>query len=343
MQLALSLAKKGGIRVRPNPLVGAVIARHNAIIGTGYHKQYGKAHAEINALNTALTSVKNASLYVTLEPCNHVGKTPPCTQTIINAGIKKVIIAMKDPNPLVAGKGITHLRKHGIDVSIGLLQKEAENLNRVFIKNITKQEPYVILKMAETLDGKIASYTGDSKWVSGEKSRDIVYQWRSESEGILVGLNTIIKDNPQLSSHGKGRDPLRIAIDPHNKITNEFKIYDNKSKSLIISYNTFKKYGIFNGKTVNLKKLMKYLYKIGIYQLLIEGGGELNASAFNYDIVDEIRFFIAPKIVGGRKAITPVEGRGIPYMKDAITINEWSCEKTGEDFLIKGFVSCLPA
>lgn len=339
MKTALSLAVKGGYYVRPNPMVGAVIVKNKRIIGSGYHRKFGKPHAEIYALKQAGNKAKGSTMYVTLEPCGHYGKTPPCTEAIIKYGIKKVIIAMKDPNKRGPGKGIRTLRKHKIIIQLGLLKQEAELLNKVYIKNITRNEPYVILKMAVTFDGKIASHTGMSQWISCDESRRLVHLWRSESEAVMVGSNTVKKDDPMLTSHGFGRDPTKIIIDPQSQTHKNSKLFKSKSKTEIVSKNTVPYKDMFKGTILNLKKLLKYLYKRSVYQLIIEGGGNLNASAFTYKIIDEVRFFIAPKIIGGANAITSVEGKGIDNIANAIKIKNWSYETVGSDILIKGYIN----
>lgn len=338
MKTALNLAERGGIKVRPNPMVGAVVVKNNRITGSGYHKQYGGAHAEIGALQAAGNMASNASLYVTLEPCDHTGKTPPCTDAIISSGIKRVIIAMKDPNPLVSGAGIKKLKSSGIAVTVGLLENDARSINKVYIKNVRTHEPFVILKMAQTLDGKTASRSRDSKWISNSVSRRLVHAWRSESEAVLVGSHTAQIDDPTLTSHGKGRNPLRIIIDQHNSLDRSLNIFNNKSKTLIISQNTSPFKLNFKQGRFNLKYIMKELFKIGIYQLLIEGGGTLNSFALEDDIVDEIRFFISPKIVGGKDALTAVEGHGISKIKQAVPVKNWSYEPVAGDLLIKGSI-----
>lgn len=340
MQKALSLAGKGGHNVRPNPLVGAVIVKNSYLVGSGYHKQHGGPHAEIIALKKAGKHAKGAMMYLTLEPCNHYGKTPPCTDAIISSGIKKVIAAMRDPNPKVSGKGIKKLKSQGVDISVGLLGDCAQEINRVYIKNITKNEPYVILKMAQTLDGKIASHTGDSKWISDECSRNLSHRWRAQSEAVMVGSNTVLKDNPRLTSHGMGRDPLRVIIDPDKKILKYLKVFDNKGNVLVVSENTLSNFksNRSNGR-INLKNICKELFKRGIYQLIIEGGGTLSAYALEDGIVDEIRFFIAPKILGGKDALTSVEGKGISRISKAIKVKQWTYETVGSDLLVRGYIN----
>ncbi|MFH1379433.1 MAG: bifunctional diaminohydroxyphosphoribosylaminopyrimidine deaminase/5-amino-6-(5-phosphoribosylamino)uracil reductase RibD [bacterium] len=336
MKRALYLAQRGGIRVRPNPLVGAVLVKNDCVIGTGYHQYYGGPHAEIYALKKAQRNAKRSTLYVTLEPCNHTGKRPPCSEAIISAGITTVYIAMKDPNPVVSGKGIQKLKKAGINVTVGLCENQAKEINKVYIKNILKNEPFVILKMAQTVDGKTASKTGDSKWISDTLSRNLVHQWRSESEAVMVGAQTVKHDNPSLTSHGKGRNPIRIIIDQKNCIKKSPYIFDNKVKTIIISKNTSPFKLAYKGNRFNLKHIIKNLYKLGIYQLIVEGGGSLNASALEDGIVDEIRFFISPKLLGGRDALTAVEGNGITRIRNAVKISHMTHEQIGSDILITG-------
>ncbi|NWJ52934.1 MAG: bifunctional diaminohydroxyphosphoribosylaminopyrimidine deaminase/5-amino-6-(5-phosphoribosylamino)uracil reductase RibD [Bacteroidetes bacterium] len=353
MRIALSLAAKGAGSVNPNPLVGAVIVHNNTVIGNGYHEHYGGPHAEINAMSNAVGSIKGATIYVTLEPCSHHGKTPPCADALINAQISKVFVAMVDPNPLVAGQGIEKLRENGIEVEVGLLETEARELNRVFIKYIETQKPYVVLKSAMSLDGKIATYTGNSKWISCEKSRQYVHTLRNELKGIMVGVNTVITDDPELITrldNGKGRNPVRIVVDSRGRIPLAAKILQNPHDNPIIIATTAQfpeRKRVFleesghmvlilpeaNGQ-VDLISLMDELGKLKIDSILLEGGGTLNESALKSGIVDEVQFIIAPLLLGGRDAISPVEGIGFKTVDDGILLHQLTTRQLGNDILV---------
>ena len=357
MQMALSEASKGLGKVNPNPLVGAVIVRGNNIIGSGYHEQFGGPHAEIKAIRNASESMEGATMYVTLEPCSHYGKTPPCADTLIKSGIAKVVIAMTDPNPLVSGKGIERLKENGIEVEVGLLEKEARDLNRVFIKFIQTKFPYVVMKTAMSLDGKIATATGHSQWISSPVSRQYVHGLRNELKGILVGVNTVITDDPELTTrlNGEaGRNPIRIVVDSKGRIPLSAKMLkDGATNPVIIattsvfpeekrlllesSGHTVLTLAKQDGK-VDLNLLMVELGKLGIDGILLEGGGTLNESALKNGIVDEIRFIIAPLLLGGRDAITPIEGAGFNTIDEGIRLNQMTTSRIGDDILVTGRV-----
>lgn len=358
MNIALDLAKKGEGAVNPNPLVGAVVVKSGEIVGKGYHQFYGGPHAEVYALKEAGEKAAGADIYVSLEPCSHYGKTPPCVEAIKKAGIKRVIVAMKDPNPLVAGRGINFLRENGIEVITGILEDEAKSLNEIFIKYITRKIPFVILKTATTLDGKIATSTGNSKWISGEESREYAHRIRNRVMGIMAGIGTIVKDDPLLTTRLKnedGRSPKAIIIDSKLRMPLEAKILETvKEREIIIActdeFDTEKKDALEqNGvriivtpkdkdSRVDLKYLVKELGKLGIDSILLEGGGTLNFSALNYGIVDKIMCFIAPKILGGQEAKTSVEGKGIEKIQDAIKVNNIEYKTIGKDLLIEGYI-----
>lgn len=353
MRIALSLAAKGAGSVNPNPLVGAVIVRNNTVIGNGYHEQYGGAHGEINAMANAVSDIKGATLYVTLEPCSHHGKTPPCADALIKAQISKVFVAMVDPNPLVAGQGIEKLRENGIEVEVGMLEAEAKELNRVFIKYIETKKPYVVLKSAMSLDGKIATYSGHSKWISCEKSRQYVHTLRNELKGIMVGVNTVINDDPELTTrleNGKGRNPVRIVVDSRGRIPLSAKMLQNPHENPIIIAATTQfpeRKRVFleesghmvlilpeaNGH-VDLVSLMDELVKLKIDGILLEGGGTLNESALKSGIVDEVQFIIAPLLLGGRDAISPVEGLGFNTIDEGISLHHLTTRQLGDDILV---------
>jgi len=355
MELCLKLAKKGVEKASPNPMVGAVIVKDGKIVRKGYHRYFGGAHAEIKALKRAKGKANDAIMYINLEPCCHWGKTPPCVPEIIRAGIKKVVIAMKDPNPLVNGKGVKQLKVKGVRCKVGVLEKEAKELNRAYIKFITQKMPYVILKTAMSLDGKIATSTGESKWITSPVAREYVHRLRAEVDVVLVGINTIIKDNPLLTTHNQGCNPLRVVIDPDLQIPLGSRVLNKKAKTLIFTTGNqknnsskmqiLKKGGIKilslaakNGR-INFKQIMQELAKMNISSVLIEGGGKTNTYALEDKVVDEVMFFIAPKIIGGRDALTPVEGKGIKILSQVLRIKNLSIEKIGSDFLLKGKIS----
>jgi diaminohydroxyphosphoribosylaminopyrimidine deaminase/5-amino-6-(5-phosphoribosylamino)uracil reductase len=348
MNMALALAKKGGKRVFLNPLVGCIIVNDGRIIGKGYHEYFGGKHAEINAIESSKGPLKGASLYVNLEPCSHWGKTPPCTEKIISCGIGRVIIAMKDPNPKVSGNGIRALKKAGIKVDAGLLQNEALKINKRYIQGIINRKSKVIVKFAMTLDGKIASKTGDSKWISSKTSRQFVHKLRAKIDGIVVGINTVLKDDPELTSHGEGRDPARIVIDPQLKIPLKSKLLDTRAPTIIFcseSSDKVKQHKLINKGAIleraltlkgriNFKYIINKLSNMSIYKVLVEGGGNTIAEALNSGVVDQIYAFIAPKVLGGRFALSPVEGSGSNKISDSILLEKMSSKWIGNDLLI---------
>lgn len=357
MKRALELAKMGIGFTNPNPLVGAVIVKDGKIIGEGYHEVYGSHHAEINAFKNAVEDVKGATMYVTLEPCSHYGKTPPCARAIVEKGIKKVVIGLKDPNPLVSGKGIEILQEAGIEVVTGVLEEEGRELNEVFLKYIITNTPFCIMKTAMTLDGKIATYTGNSKWITGEASRAYVHELRHRLLGIMVGIGTVLADDPMLTTRLekiKGRDPVRIIVDSTARIpleakvlnltsnaqtiiattkkASEFKIKELKEKGAEVVVTPLKNNG------VDLSYLMKALGEKKIDSVLLEGGGELSYSALEEGIVDKVNAFIAPKIVGGHSSKTPVGGIGKEYMSEAIILKHIKVRHFDEDIMIEGYI-----
>lgn len=357
MNRVLELARLGEGRTSPNPLVGAVIVKDGRIIGEGYHSYYGGNHAEVEAINNAKESVKGSIIYVNLEPCSHFGKTPPCAKRLVEEGFRKVVVAILDPNPKVAGRGIEILKENGIDVELGLLEKEARELNEVFIKYITKGIPYIYLKYAMTLDGKIASCTGDARWISNEKSRQEVHKLRNKVSGIMVGIGTILADDPSLNTRltsANGKDPVRIIIDSNCRIPTTAKVLhlDSNNKTIVaVTKNadckriaeiedTGAEVLVIDDKDgrVDLESLFWVLGKRGMDSILIEGGGELSYSALEDELIDKLQVYIAPKIIGGSKASTPVTGKGISLMKDAIELQDIKRKIFDEDIMIEGYV-----
>lgn len=357
MEIALELAKKGAGYTNPNPLVGAVIVKNGKIIGEGYHQAYGSHHAEVNAIKNSTEDVKGATMYITLEPCSHYGKTPPCANYIVEKGIIRVVVALEDPNPEVSGKGIKILRDNGIEVVTGILEKESRKLNEIFIKYIRTKLPFCILKTAMTLDGKIATSTGDSKWITNEESRKYVHLLRHRVSSIMVGIGTVLQDNPYLNTRleeGLGSDPIRIIVDTHARIPLEANVLDNKSSSRTIIATTelaskdklreLEDKGAeliitpLRNNQVDLNYLINELGERGIDSILLEGGSGLNYSALEASIVDKVNIFIAPKFIGGRESKTPVGGLGIALMKDAIILSGTQIHKFGDDIMIEGYI-----
>lgn len=340
MALALKLAKKG--RPSPNPLVGAVVVKDGKIIGKGYHTQAGEPHAEVNALQSI--DAEGATLYVNLEPCSHYGKTPPCTKLIIESGVKRVVCAMEDPNPLV--RGIEELRQQGITVDVSVLEREAQTLNEKFVKYTKTGMPFVTVKCAVSLDGKIACNSGDSKWITSELSRKYTRELRGEYDAILVGINTVLQDDPGLKAE-KGKDPVRVILDSTLKIPVNAKVLSDSHVIIATTtrYNQKKKEEL-KGKasiwvcgtdTVDLKELMKNLGTKGITSVFIEGGSEVNASAVKEKIVDKVLFFVAPKLITGRNAKGPIGGPGIDTMSEAVPLKDLTVKQFNEDILIEAY------
>jgi len=357
MKIALELAKKGRGFTSPNPMVGAVVVKDGKIVGQGYHKALGLAHAEVNAINDAGELAKGADIYVTLEPCNHQGRTPPCTQKILQAGIKRVITAMTDPNPDVKGQGNEYLKANNISVISGICKKEAEKLNEIFIKYTKTKLPFVILKCASTLDGRIATCTGDARWVSGEESRKFVHQIRHQVDAIMVGIKTVISDDPSLTTrleHNKGLDPTRIILDTRLSIPENAKLFslNSKSETIIVTgcdiskkkENILKEKGARILKTplknglIDLTSLMPQLGNMGITSILIEGGSQVIASALKARIVDKIMFFYAPKILGGDDGIPICKGTGPKLMSQSTFIKDLNIQRFGLDFMVEGYI-----
>ncbi len=356
MYKALELAESGRGHVNPNPMVGAVIVKEGKIIGFGAHEQYGGPHAEINALEHSTEDVAGSTLYVTLEPCSHFGKTPPCVDKIIEKGIKKVIIAMEDPNPLVSGRGIGKLKEKGIEVVSGVLRKESERLNEIFIKYITTGLPFCILKTAMSLDGKIAAYTGDSKWITNELSREYVHQLRHQSSAVMVGIETVLKDDPFLTvrlDKKNTKNPVRVIVDTKGRIPADSKVLncDETTKTIVATTKLApdEKIKVIEDKgaiilftpiknnQVDLSFLIRALGKRKIDSVLIEGGSTLNAGMLKEGLIDKIIAFIAPKIIGGIDAPTPVGGEGFPRIKDCIMLDRMEILRFKEDLMIEAY------
>lgn len=344
------LAKKGLGWTSPNPMVGCVIVKNGKIISKGYHKKYGGPHAEIEAFKNTKESVKGATLYVNLEPCCHFGKTPPCTDAIIEAGIKKVICCTLDPNKKVAGKGVEKLKKAGIEVEYDFLQEEARELNEVFFTFHQKNRPFVVLKFASSLDGKIATANGDSKWITNDAARQYSRQLRGYYQAILVGANTVIKDNPNLGAeNNKQKDPLRIILDAKLKIPLTGKIFRDNSVLVLttnqcnkIKKEKFAKKGIevqqLPGKKISAKSILQVLKDREIGSVFVEGGSEALGTFVDEKLVDRIFVFYAPIVVGGVKSIGAVGSRGVKFIKEALQFKKPKIIMFDDNILISAAV-----
>ena len=331
MRHALDLARKGAGYVLPNPMVGAVIVKEGKTIGAGFHERFGGAHAEVNALAQAGSAAKRATLYVTLEPCSHYGKTPPCVDAILAARVARVVVAMQDPNPQVAGNGIARLQEQGVQVDVGLLTAEAVDLNKPFIKFITKHRPFVTLKIAQTLDGRIADAHGASRWISSVEARKLVHQWRFEAGAVLVGIGTVLQDDPRLTiRHADGPQPFRIVLDRNLRIpltsqllTDEFAkktiliTSDARSDSLKIEQIAANgarllQLPLQNGR-FELSQVLAALAELGIAHIFIEGGADIASAFLQANSVDRLCVFVAPKIFGAGKTAFQIPGYSAKY------------------------------
>ncbi|MDD4179674.1 MAG: bifunctional diaminohydroxyphosphoribosylaminopyrimidine deaminase/5-amino-6-(5-phosphoribosylamino)uracil reductase RibD [Candidatus Margulisbacteria bacterium] len=356
MREAHDLAKSAEGRTTPDPMVGAVVVRQGRIVSMGYHGEVATPHAEAWAIQKAGSEARGATLYLNLEPCCFFAKrnNPPCTEAIINSGIRRVVASMKDPNPLVNGRGIAKLKRHGIKVEVGLLEKEARRLNEVFAKHITTKKPFIVMKTAMTIDGKIATRTGASRWVAGPESLRFAHHLRNTYDAILVGINNVLVDNPQLNVRlvKKVKNPIRIVLDAFARTPVRSKVVSHPGGKTIIAVGpkapanrvkALEKAGAEVLKLpapkglIDIKALVKELGKKKITSLLVEGGGEVNASFLKAKEVDKAYFIIAPKIFGGREAKTPVEGEGINLPRQAVWLKQVHQEKLGEDILVSGY------
>ena len=356
MRMALRLAAKAEGRTSPNPMVGAVVVKNGTVISRGYHKKAGEPHAEAIALTKAGKKAKDATLYVTLEPCSHTNKrTPPCIPLVLQSGVKRVVIAMIDPNPRVSGGGIKALRKAGVEVVTGVLADEARILNEAFTKHITTGLPFVTLKVAQTLDGKIATAAGESKWITGPSAREEGHKLRNSSDAILVGINTVLKDDPSLTARVPGgRDPIRIIVDSRLRTPLNAKVITQKSaaKTVIATVDSMPKDKLVQlldagaelllargtrGK-VDLKSLMKLLGSHGITSLLIEGGAEINASALRAGIVDKVVLFIAPLLMSGTDSLCSIGGASPLKLSQAVRLRDVVSRQVGPDLMVEGYI-----
>lgn len=359
MRRAIELARRGYGWVNPNPLVGAVIVKDGFVIGEGWHEKYGGLHAERNAFANCREDAAGATLYVTLEPCCHTGKTPPCTEAIIEHKVKKVVVGSDDPNPLVAGKGISNLRAHGIEVVTGFLKEECDALNPVFFHYMRTGMPYVTMKYAMTMDGKIATRTGASQWITGEAAREHVQRERHGNMAIMAGVGTVLADNPHLNCRMEGgKDPVRIICDTNLRTPEDAYVVTSAKKQRTIlatcctdekRQQTYKEKGceiLVVSRTeqgIHVRELMEQLGKAGIDSILLEGGAKLNWSMLEAGLVQKVQTYIAPKIFGSQEAKSPIGGIGVTVPDNAFFLKNTTIQKMGEDFLLESEVArCLP-
>ncbi len=357
MRLALEEAAKGLGRTSPNPVVGAVLVKGGRIIARGYHRRAGTAHAEVVALEAAGTKARGADLYTTLEPCDHYGRTPPCSQAILDAGVRRVFTGSSDPNPKVNGKGVARLRRAGVEVVTGVLKDEADKLNRPFFKSVSTGLPYVTLKAAVTLDGKLATATGDSRWVTGEQARARVHRLRDQVDVILVGANTVQKDNPQLTTRladSGGKDPVRVVVDSHLRLSPKLTVFTQRSPARTVvatledpSGRKAKRLLAMGVEVwrmpekkgrVDLEALMRRIAKEGLSHVLVEGGAEMYGSFLREKLADELLLFVAPKLIGS-EGLSWTGSLGVKQMARALTVGTLAFEQVGDDLLIRARLS----
>ncbi|MDD5561172.1 MAG: bifunctional diaminohydroxyphosphoribosylaminopyrimidine deaminase/5-amino-6-(5-phosphoribosylamino)uracil reductase RibD [Candidatus Omnitrophica bacterium] len=351
MGLALKLALKARGATSPNPLVGALVVKSGKIAGRGFHAKAGFAHAEIIAIDEAGRKAKGATLYVTLEPCAHTGRTPPCVNRIIQSGIREVVIGMIDPNPLNNGKGVLLLKESNINVRVGVLGEQLKKVNEVFIKYITTGIPFVTVKVAQSLDGRIATFTGDSKWITSDRSRVFAHKIRRDYDAIMVGVNTVLRDNPRLDAVPQQGRLIKIIIDSNLSTPENSNIFSGASKVIIVTLpshpgqetenrkNLAAKATILEVKEkdgqINLRHALKKLAGLQISNIIVEGGGTLIGSLFDEKLVDKILFFVSPKIIGGKNAVSSVMGRGVKRPDQAIKLGQLKTRRLAEDILIE--------
>lgn len=349
MDLAIKLAEKGKGMTSPNPMVGCIVVKRGRIVGKGFHKKAGTEHAEVLALDDAGKKAINSTLYVNMEPCSHWGRTPPCTERIVEAGVREIIIGMKDPNPLV--NGFRELKFRGLKTKIGILEKDAKKLNEVFIKYMKTKRPFVTLKVAMSVDGKIATSTGDSKYITSKEARTYVHQLRSDVDAVMIGLNTLLRDNPELTPRlVKGKDPMKIVVDSSLKIPKNCNLMKDPAKLIIATTGKAPKNVVKNLQQkginviitkskkgmVELQDLMKQLGKHEITSVMIEGGSQLNSSAIKEGVVDKVLIFTAPKIIGN--GIGAIGSLGIKKIDRAINLKNPVCKRIGKDMLVEGYL-----
>lgn len=350
MKLAIELAGETKGQTSPNPVVGAVVVKENQIVGMGAHLKAGEPHAEVHAIRMAGEKAKDATIYVTLEPCSHYGRTPPCADLIIKSGIKRVVIASVDPNPLVAGGGIKKLCDAGITVDVGVMQKEAEKLNDVFFHYISTKRPYVTLKSATSLDGKIATVTGESQWITGEEARQDVHRYRHEHDAILVGVGTVLKDDPSLTTRlpSGGKNPIRVILDSQLRTPLQSKVVSDSlaetwiitaqapSKDTLAPFLSKKNVKVIplGQNKIEIADLLNLLGEKGVTSLFVEGGSEVNWSFIQSKLVNQIIMYIAPKLIGGSLAPTSIGGEGFERINEVLELSIQSVEMLGGDLKI---------
>lgn len=358
MKMALDLAAAAMGRTSPNPMVGALVVRDGKVVGRGFHARAGTPHAEVVALKDAGEKARGATLYVTLEPCCHHGRTGPCTEAVIGAGVKRVVAAMADPNPLVAGKGLARLKNAGLEVEVGVMEEESWGLNEVFIKYITAGLPFVVMKAAVSLDGKIATRTGDSRWITGPEARQYGHRLRDRYDAIMVGVNTVLADDPSLTTRlpEGGRDPVRLVLDSLARTPPGSRVINSPSGSPAIIAATDRAPrervrrleeagaqvislpGPPGDGRVDLQALMRELALREITSVLVEGGGQVHASALAAGIVDKVAWFIAPKLIGGKDAPGPLAGQGPERLAEATLLERVSVSRMGNDIFVEGYI-----
>lgn len=352
MELALNNALSMKGQTDPNPLVGSVIVNDNRIVGIGAHMKAGEPHAEIHALRMAGEKARGGTIYVTLEPCSHHGRTGPCAIAIVEAGIQKAVISTLDPNPVVAGNGVKILKDAGIEVVVGVMENESRKMNEVFNKFIVQKKPFLTMKAGSTLDGKIATHTSDSKWITSDDARHDVHLLRNEHMAILVGVNTVIKDDPELTARiPNGRNPIRVIMDSSLRIPLESKVVtDGKAKTWIFTAEKYDKetrkqleemgisvYPTSGKEHVNPNDVVHILGEKLVSSVLIEGGGNIHSAFLEKQLIDKVVLYFAPKLVGGKNAPTFLEGAGVDMMRDAVNLNDVSITTIGNDFKFIGY------
>ena len=356
MEQAIELAASADYHTSPNPMVGAVVVRDGKVVGMGAHMRAGEPHAEVHALNTAGDAARGADLYVTQEPCSHHGRTPPCVDAVIAAGVKRVVIGMQDPNPKVDGRGISALRAAGITVISGVLEQRVRKLNEFFVKHVTTGMPFVTAKFAMSLDGRIATHSGESRWITSDEARQEVHRLRHMHDAILVGANTVLRDDPNLTTRlpEGGRSPLRVVVDSRLRVPYEARIFGQESGSVLLATSDrargdrlreFEKRGVpvvvlpADHGRVGLPDLLRHLGEREAISLLIEGGSSMHGSAFDQRLVDKVVAFVAPRIIGGIEAPGAVGGHGVDALSDAHALRDVEVRQLGPDLMVSGYVS----
>ena len=355
MGLALEAAARADFATSPNPMVGAVLVRDGRVVATGHHRRAGEPHAEVDALSAAGGAARGADLYVSLEPCSTGGRTPPCTEAVIAAGVARVVCAMVDPNPAVDGRGVAALRAAGIAVEVGVLEARARRLNEFFITWITTGLPFVAAKFATSLDGRIATHTGESKWITSDQARALVHRLRHAHDAILVGANTVIRDDPNLTTRlpeGGGRSPLRIVLDSRLRVPVEARIFRQESGGVMVAtsdrawadrHQRFVDAGIpvevfpHHQGRVDLADLLTHLGRREVISLLIEGGSSVHGNAFDRGLVDKVHAFIAPRVIGGVESPAAVGGRGRDLLAEATPLRDVEVTRAGPDIVVSGY------